>query len=259
MNAAIITARAGSKSIVDKNVHTVRGRALVAYPIQAALDAARIDQVFISTDGQSIAEVGESMGCRIIWRPESLAGDTVNHGDVIRHAVEEVEREAPDLENVALLLGNTVMVDGDLIDLALATLDERSDADSIMTVWEAADDHPLRSLEIRDGVLRPYGDVDRMVSTERQSYPRAYYYDQGVWAFRKYTVKSKDGPNPWWWMGKRSLPIIRTWVTGRDIHTMFDVAVAEWYLDNRHLIKSSGEWIEAPASPGDPPTIARRE
>ncbi|MDH3746350.1 MAG: hypothetical protein OES47_14725, partial [Acidobacteriota bacterium] len=101
--------------------------------------------------------------------------------------------------------------------------------DSVMTVWEAADDHPLRALEIQDGLLRPYGG-DRDVSTERQSYPPAYYYDQGVWAFRKECVDRRDGPNPWWWMGRRCHPIVRTWVTGRDVHTRFDLAIAEWWL-----------------------------
>ncbi|MDH3745757.1 MAG: NTP transferase domain-containing protein, partial [Acidobacteriota bacterium] len=215
MNAAIITARAGSKSIADKNVHPVSGRPLVSYPAFAALDAERIERVFVSTDGNSIAKACAELGVEVIRRPAELGGDEINHGDVIRHAVEWVGERHPELENVVLLLGNTVMVDGELIDECLASLDKRPDLDSVMTVWEAADDHPLRALEIRDGLLAPYGG-DRDVSTERQSYPPAYYYDQGVWAFRKECVDRRDGPNPWWWMGRRCHPIVRTWVTGRD-------------------------------------------
>lgn len=231
MNAAIVTARAGSKSIADKNVHPVRGRALVAYPIAAALAAGGIERVFVSTDGDSIARASEQAGATVIQRPEELGGDSVNHGDVIRHAVRWVDDRHPELENVALLLGNTVMVDGDLIDRCLSMLDERPDLDSVMTVWEAADDHPLRALEIGDdGLLRPYGDPEREVSTERQSYPRAYYYDQGVWAFRKACVERRDGPNPWWWMGRRCAPVVRNWVTGRDVHTRLDLAFAECWL-----------------------------
>ncbi len=233
MNAAIVTARAGSKSIRDKNVHPVGGRPLVAYPLQAALDAERIDGVWVSTDGDAIAEVTRGMGCEVIDRPEELGGDAVNHGDVIRHAVDYVAARQPELANVVLLLGNTVMIDGELIDRCLELLDERPALDSVMTVWEAADDHPLRALEIHDGLLRPYGDPGRRVSTERQSYPKAYYYDQGVWAFRKECVGRRDGPNPWWWMGRNCHPVVRTWVTGRDIHTPFDAAIAEWWLARR--------------------------
>ncbi|MEZ5333350.1 MAG: NTP transferase domain-containing protein [Thermoanaerobaculia bacterium] len=232
MNAAIVTARAGSKSIVDKNVHPVRGRALVTYPIAAAREARRIDGVFVSTDGAAIARASEQAGATVIERPDELGGDSVNHGDVIRHAVRWVDERHPDLENVVLLLGNTVMLDGELIDRCIAMLDERPELDSVMTVWEAADDHPLRALEITgEGLLQPYGDPDRQVSTERQSYPKAYYYDQGVWAFRKGCVERRDGPNPWWWMGKRSAPVIRNWVTGRDVHTRLDLAFSECWLD----------------------------
>ena len=230
MNVAIVTARAGSKSITDKNVHPVDGKPLVAYPVQAALDAVAVDRVFVSTDGQSIADACAALGCEVLWRPEELAGDTVNHGDVIQHAVREVGGAHTDLENVVLLLGNTVMVDGGTIDHCLGLLDSEPELDSVMTVWEAADDHPLRALEIDDGLLRPYGDPHREVSTERQSYPKAYYYDQGVWAFRKDCVERRDGPNPWWWMGKNCRPVVRPWVTGRDVHTQLDIDIAEWWL-----------------------------
>jgi N-acylneuraminate cytidylyltransferase len=238
MNVAIITARAGSKSILDKNVYEVLGRPLVAYPIQAALDAESVDKVFVSTDGESIAKAGQDLGCEVIWRPEELCGDHVNHGDVIKHAVEWVDGKYEGLENVVLMLGNTVMVDGALIDQSLAILAERPDLDSCMSVWEAADDHPLRSMQIKDGLLRPYGDENRQVSTERQSYSKAYYYDQGVWTFRKECVQKREGPNPWWWMGKRSYPIVRNWVTGRDIHTHLDISMAQWWLDHYPEIKS---------------------
>jgi CMP-N-acetylneuraminic acid synthetase len=239
VNAAIVTARKGSKSIRDKNVYEVGGRPLVAYPIQAAIDARRIGRIYISTDGEAIAEAARNLGCEIIWRPDELGGDHVNHGDVIKHAVEVVDGIEDELQNVVVLLGNTVMVDGSVIDEALYMLDEKQDLDSVMTVWEAADDHPLRALEINEGLLRPYGGVDRKVSTERQSYEKAYYYDQGVWAFRKECVQREEGPNPWWWMGKRSAPIIRTWVTGRDVHTHFDMAIAEWWLQQMDGVEDS--------------------
>lgn len=244
MNVAIITARAGSKSIINKNVYPVLGKPMVAYPIQAALDAKLIERIYISTDGEAIADAGREMGCEIIERPEELGGDEVNHGDVIKHAVEYVDERVENLENVVLLLGNTVMIYGELLDHALEKLNERADLDSVMTVWEAADDHPFRALEIgEDGLVSPYGDKNRQVSTERQSYKKAYYYDQGVWAFRKDCVQHRDGPNPWWWMGKRSLPIVRTWITGRDVHTMFDMAIAEWWVKNTDEIrKNLVEW-----------------
>lgn len=241
MNVAIVTARAGSKSIIDKNVLPLLGQPMVQFPIKAAQAATRISSVWVSTDGDKIADASREVGAHIIPRPDELGGDTVNHGIVIKHAVEYVDARVPDLENVVLLLGNTVYIDGPLIDRALALLDERRDVDSVMTVWEAADDHPYRALQINgDGLVETFGGP-RSVSTERQSYPKAYYYDQGVWAFRKTTVQSQDGPNPWWWMGKRVLPIIRPWVTGRDIHGLIDVFFSEQWVKHPDIAKQIDE------------------
>jgi CMP-N-acetylneuraminic acid synthetase len=237
MNIAIITARAGSKSIRNKNVMLVGGKPLVWYPIHAAREAKRIERIFISTDSPEVMQIGRDNGCEIIVRPEELRGDHVNHGEVIKQAVEYADAQVENLRNVTLLLGNTVMLDGELLDEALGMLDERPDLDSVMSVWEAADDHPLRSLEISDGILRPYGDPNRQASTERQSYPKAYYYDQGVWAFRKECVQRRDGPSPWWWMGKRAAPIVRNWVTGRDIHTLLDAGFSEHWVAGYPEIK----------------------
>lgn len=246
MNVAIVTARAGSKSIINKNVMSLGGRPMVQYPIQAALDAARIQEVWVSTDGDAIAEASRAVGAKIIPRPDELGGDSINHGIVIKHAVEYVDARTDKLENVVLLLGNTVMIDGPTIDRALEVLDQRRDIDSVMTVWEAADDHPYRALEIQpDGLVTTFGGA-RKVSTERQSYPRAYYYDQGVWAFRKETVQSEDGPNPWWWMGARVYPIIRPWVTGRDIHGLIDVHYAQWWIDNPDKVAALREQHREP-------------
>jgi len=238
MNVAIITARAGSKAIINKNVMHVLGKPLVYYPLKAAHDAKKIDKIFVSTDGREIAEAARQGNAEVIDRPEPLTGDHVNHGEVIKHAVEYVDALYPELENVVLLLGNTVMIDGEIIDYCLGILDSKKDFDSCMTVWEAQDDHPYRAMEINsEGYLEAFGDKTRNVSTERQSYSKAYYYDQGVWAFRKYTVQGRDGVNPWWWMGKKSFPIVRTWVTGRDIHTHFDLGISEWWLKNPEEVK----------------------
>ena len=245
MNVAIITARAGSKSIPDKNVYEISGRPLISYVIEAALHAETISRIYVSTDGKSIADLARQYGCEILWRPPELAGDHVNHGDVIRRAVETVDGMEKDLENVVLLLGNTVMLDGELIDEALRILEARDEVDSIMTVWEAADDHPLRALEISNGYLRPYGDPSRQVSTERQSYPKAYFYDQGIWVFRKECVQRRDGPSPWWWMGKKCMPMVRPWIAGRDIHTLLDVAVSEWWVQRQVEIREILAGVQA--------------
>ena len=48
-NVAIIPARSGSKRLKDKNIKLLNGKPLLAYSIEAALQAEIFDQVMVST------------------------------------------------------------------------------------------------------------------------------------------------------------------------------------------------------------------
>lgn len=236
MNVAIITARAGSPGQPDKNMYPVSGLPLISYPIQAAKKARRVDRVYISTDAADIAAYAEAQGVTVIRRPEHLLQPHVNHGDVIRHAVETVDAEVPALENVAVLLGNSVMLEAEIIDTGLKLLDDRPDVDSCMTVAPAGNEHPLRAMGLQDGFLKPFAQQEGEIATDRETYPAAYYFDQGAWIFRKETVAERKGPGPWWWMGNQCVPLVRPWIQGRDVHSYFDMALAEWWVQNREKI-----------------------
>jgi N-acylneuraminate cytidylyltransferase len=241
MNVAIVTARGGSASIVNKNLLPVLGQPMVQYPIKAAQTAKRVGDVWVSTDGEGVAEAALEAGAKVVPRPRELGDAAVDHGAVIKHAVEYVDARVADLENVVILLGSTVYIDGDVIDLALGLLADRKDLDSVMTVWEAADDHPYRALGLTgDGLIESFGGP-RTVATAPASYPKAYYYDQGLWAFRKQTVQHQDGPSPWWWMGKRVHPIVRPWVTGRGLRGPIDVFFSEHWVQHPEVAARLGE------------------
>lgn len=230
-NVAIITARGGSQSIPDKNIMDICGKPALGYVIGAAKEAELIGEIYVTTDSEKIKEVGLKYNCRVIDRPPHLCLPDANHGDVMVHAVDIVREEFPDLNIVTVLLGNTVMVNGKLIDLSIQILNQNLKFDSVMSVWEAGDDHPYRALKIGEaGFLESFLNIE--AGTSRQYYPQVYYYDQGVWTFRYHCVYQREGPNPWWWMGKRCFPIIRNWVTGRDFHSRLDLKISEFWLKN---------------------------
>ncbi|HAV4005958.1 TPA: acylneuraminate cytidylyltransferase family protein, partial [Acinetobacter baumannii] len=70
---AVIPARAGSKSIKDKNIKLLGGKPLIAWPIDTAKKSKYIDRILVSTDGQKIKEIAESYDAEVYLRPESLA------------------------------------------------------------------------------------------------------------------------------------------------------------------------------------------
>jgi len=239
MNVAIITARSGTPGHPDKNMFPVNGVPLISYPIHAALKARLIDAVYISTDAPDIAAFGRSQGAKIIERPAELIAPTVDYGNVVRHGVEFLDKTLTTLENVAVLLGNSVMIDSATIDRGLKLLDENPKIDSCMTVWRAGHDHPNRAMELGSaGFLRPYDSPTRDVPDEHEAYRPAYFSDQGAWIFRKESVQKREGPSPWWWMGANCVPLERPWIHGRDIHTYFDLAIAEWWIRNASQLES---------------------
>lgn len=231
---AILTAKGGNQSVKDKNVREIGGKPCMAWPIEAAQQSKHIEHVFVSTEDDKIREVTERWGAQVIDRPTDLAQPFTNHGDAILHAAREAASRVGDPTTVTILLGNTVMVDGAIIDEAIERTMADEHTDSAMTVWVAQDDHPYRALVVDDeGYLRPFLEQERP-DTNRQSYPQVVFYDQGPWTVRYSSLlrsaETKEGPGPWWWMGRNSAAIERLWITGRDTHTEFDMAVAEWWL-----------------------------
>ena len=237
MNAAIITARGGNQSIPDKNLIPIFGRPVISYPIQAALLARRIDRVYCTTDCDGIAHRATLEGAQILRRPEELTGADVPHAPVIQHAVQEIKWQHPELKNCVVLLGNTVHVGAHLIDQALGILDDRAH-DSVATVWQAQDDHPLRALELdENGHARNH--LRATPGSNRQTYPPVYYYDQGIWAFRWNCAAAGKGPAPWTWLGERCALLERPWPTGRDIHGPIDISASIWHLTHAQPFESA--------------------
>ncbi len=228
-NVAIITAKGGNESVQNKNIIPILGVPIVLYPLRAALQARFIDEVYVSTEDPAIRYISEREGAKTIDRPKGLSTPESQHKEVIRHAVRFVESNNPDLQNIVVLLGNTVMVTSGLINKAVGMLKEE-DCDSVATVWKAQDDHPFRAMvKNESGFMEPF--EDRNIGSNRQSYPEVFYYDQGVWAFEKDCAYMQKGPSPWVWLGKKCKMIERPWVTGRDVHSWIDVAASAWYLN----------------------------
>jgi CMP-N,N'-diacetyllegionaminic acid synthase len=61
---AIVPARSGSKGLPNKNIRELRGKPLLARPIEAACKCSAIDDVIISTVSADYAEIAESCGTR---------------------------------------------------------------------------------------------------------------------------------------------------------------------------------------------------
>ena len=100
---AIITARAGSKGIKDKNIYPIKGKPLINYTIEAALKSKYLDDVYCTTDGLNIKETCLQAGCKVIDRPAELALDTSKSIDCIVHAIDEIKKQGKDFDYILQL------------------------------------------------------------------------------------------------------------------------------------------------------------
>ncbi len=233
---AIITARSGSKSIKNKNLINVLNKKLIEYPINIAKKTKSISEIFVDTDGEDIAKVAKKNNCKVLMRPRNLRGDSISHTEVIRNSINTIEDNFQKFDIAVVMLGNALMFDNKFIEKAIKFLKQKKTYDSVMSVWEAGDDHPFRALKIKNKKLHSFFNL-KNISTNRQSYPKAYFYDQSPWIFRTKNIKFTNGPGPWNWMGKKSYPIVRKWVTGRDIHSHFDLEISKFWVKNKTKMK----------------------
>jgi N-acylneuraminate cytidylyltransferase len=87
---ALIPLRGGSKSIPLKNIKPIAGRPLCHWVLEAASGSRMIDEIWVSTDSQSIADVASSFGPRVSIqnRPPEFATDEASTESVMLHFLE---------------------------------------------------------------------------------------------------------------------------------------------------------------------------
>ena len=87
---AIIPARGGSKGLKNKNLKVIEGKSLLGWSIFAAKGSSLVDEVYVSTDSEAIADAALKDGAKVIWRPAEFASDTASSESALLHALEKI-------------------------------------------------------------------------------------------------------------------------------------------------------------------------
>jgi len=105
---ACIFARAGSKGVPNKNIQTFNGKPLITWAIELALQVKQINEVFVSTDSEEIAEIARIAGATIPFiRPSELATDTSPEWQSWQHFIKYLTDKDGRLPEVFLSLPAT--------------------------------------------------------------------------------------------------------------------------------------------------------
>lgn len=117
-NICIIPARGGSKRIPHKNIKVFCGKPIIAYSIEAALEAKIFDEVMVSTDDEEIAIVAKKYGASVpFMRSEETANDYAIIKDVMCEVLSKYKNEGKAFENICCILPTAPFVSAqDIID-----------------------------------------------------------------------------------------------------------------------------------------------
>lgn len=226
----LITARGGSKGIPRKNVRLLAGKPLIAWTIEAARAAHRVDRILVSTDSHEIADVAIQYGAEVPFvRPPELALDNTSHLDVALHALQWIKNnqyaEADYL--VTLQPTSPLRIASDIdgaVDLAM-----RTDADAVIGVCES-ESHPyLMHRRADNGVLTPFV-TSNIQYLRRQDLPLAYRINGAVYVHHVQRLKATRV-----WFPPNAVGYVMPNERSLDVDTEWDLKLVDFLLrESKH-------------------------
>ena len=209
MIVAIQTARKGSKSVANKNILPIQDKPLFLHSIDNANNSSIIEKVFCSTDCELIKSYSSTNNFQVIERPESLSGDSASHHDTMIHAIHEVEKIGNrKIDLIVFLLGNTISAKGHWIDACLRKIIVDDQIDSIQSVSKFNMFNPYRAFRITaDDRLKTIVDSEGIQNSNDKNAAGDVWFNNGSFFIcRRDIVISKQGANPFPWLGYNILP-----------------------------------------------------
>lgn len=218
----IIPARGGSKGIPRKNIKPLCGRPLIAYTIDAALEARKSTggTVLLSTDDAEIADTARALGLDVPYmRPAELATDTAGSREVILDAMDWADARGIAYDCVVLLQPTSPFrTSADI----LACIDTLGPDDDMAVTVAPAHDNPYYTVfeTAADGTLHiSKGDGSY---TRRQDCPPAWVYNGAVYAIRPESIRTMPmGAFP------RRVPSVMPAERSTDLDNELDWLIAE--------------------------------
>ncbi len=222
---AIIPARGGSKRIPRKNVARLRGKPLICYTIEAALEAGLVKNVVVTTDDLEVAEVSKSCGAQVQYpRPKELSGDSSQAVDVLKYSVTLFETDGSRPDIIVLLQPTSPFRNARHIDEAVTLLLE-TNADTVTAVRKAVE-HPYYLWKVESEKIVPLYTYDHQM-TERNKLPPFYIENGSIYAIQR------DSLFRFGLYGKKVMPYEMTFLKSVDIDEPVDLAWAEFLISNR--------------------------
>lgn len=227
----VILARGGSKGIPKKNIKTIVGKPLIAWTIEAAIESGVFTNIVVSTDCEEIAAVAKAFGAEVpFMRPDELAQDHVWSRDALKHAVLASEKHygvtydyVVEMPCVAPLRSSKYIVE------ATNMLIETG-CDSVTSVTQMQDKHPVRMKRIVDGMLKDFTtEFPEGEGSRRQDLEPCYIRNGAIYAMTRDCIVEKFSRH-----GDTCMAYVMPEKDSVNIDTMIDFRLAKLLLWERH-------------------------
>ncbi len=222
---AIIGARGGSKGIPKKNIAMLGDKPLIGWTVEAAVKAAEVDRVVVSTDDPDIAAVARHFGAEIpFMRPAELATDTASQVDVVNHVLDRLEKEQHYSPDYLLLLQPTSPFrTSEDIDAAIKIAADK-DCDAVISVSAVAS-HPYYARTIdAEGIIQDMY-VERNTAPRRQLLPEVFSENGAIYLLKVSVFRSEQT-----FMPARSAAYVMPEQRSLDIDTPWDMKLAAFMM-----------------------------
>ena len=224
---ALIPARGGSKGVPRKNLALLRGKPLLAYTIEAALQTPWVDQVWVSSEDDEILEVAQRYGAQVLKRPSEFAGDEASAVGVVKHFIEQLSDDMRQADPLISYLQPTSPLRMALhLDGAVRVLVDKR-ARSLMSVAEM-EKSPFKAFQLdEEGRLLSLFD-EKLSNARRQDLPTTYLPNGAIYLFGVSEFIERGG-----FPSNGSLPFIMGGIDSIDVDTPDDLARIDMILGER--------------------------
>jgi N-acylneuraminate cytidylyltransferase len=179
----LIGARGGSKSIPRKNIKLFANKPLIVHSIEQAKLSKYIEQVYLSTDDEEIAEIGHKNGALVPFiRPKEISDDLSTDFEYINHFIQYLIKNNLEMPDLIVQLRPTyptrkVVIIDDCIN---NFMNKYNEYDSLRTIVEV-EHPPYKMYKIENNNLTPlFSEVNGLkepYNCPRQILPKSYWHN----------------------------------------------------------------------------------
>ena len=194
---ALVPARSGSKSIIDKNIRDVAGKPMLAWSILHALDANLVQRVILSTDSEDYAKLGIKFGAEVPFlRPKEISNDNSTDLEVFTHALSWLNKKENYVPDICVHLRPTYPFRNPTdIDKIIEIIESDENLDSVRTIYPSSQTPYKMWTCDKSFMIKPvtfFNNLQEVWNEPRQELPKTYIQTANIDAVRTSIITKQN-------------------------------------------------------------------